>query len=146
MDVYSREQFLNCLSGEWAQFLRRYSALSAADQRAYLEKQGYTSLAALLGHVIAWWQDGERLIEQMRRNPAVPLPQYDVDAFNAQAVQRFAGQSEAEVACAFEAQRQKIENLLNDLSEAELTYPTINRRLYYEVLSHWKEHALPQSA
>jgi hypothetical protein len=140
VEQYSREQFLKCLRNNWGRLLKWYSTQPLADQRAYLEKQGYASLAALLGHVISWWQDGARVIAQIRLDPSTPLPKYDVDAFNAQAVQRYESQDEAEVARAFESQRLVMEALLDDLSDAEIVHPSINRRLYFEILMHWKEH------
>ena len=32
--------------------------------------------------------------------------------------------------------------LVSSLPETILNYDNVNRRLYYEILSHWKEHEL----
>ncbi len=142
METVLRESLVDRLNNSWGAFIPRFQQLSAAQQAAFLEKQGYPSFAALLAHIIAWWRDGARVIEQMRQDPNLPLPDYDVDEFNARAVRDFASCSEAEVLRAFEAQRQAMLALVNDLPDCQLCQENINTRLYYEILLHWSEHSL----
>ena len=40
-------------------------------QRAYLDRQGYATFGSLLGHIIAWWEDGALKIAAMRGDPAL---------------------------------------------------------------------------
>jgi hypothetical protein len=138
----TREEFLNCLNNDWQYFINRFEALSAEDRQAFLQKQGYDRLEDLLGHVIAWWQDGTKEIGLMRADTGHPLRGYEVDVFNAAAVERFNGVSPEAMVETFKTQRQVMVDLVNNLSEAELNQHNINMRLYYEIIQHWAEHEL----
>jgi hypothetical protein len=143
MPEIPREKFLDYLQNNWFDYAGRFYRLPGpAGQKDFLEKQGYANLAGLLGHVIAWWQSGVEAVQDARRDPAYVSPDYDVDLFNARAVERFGGLVEAEVVRTYEAQRQAMFDLVSSLSEAELDNPRINRRLYYEIIMHWDEHPL----
>ena len=142
MEIIAREKFQERLQNEWLSFVESYRRLDPAAQRAYLDQQGYSSFGCLLGHIIAWWQDGALNIQKMRADPAFALAEYDVDAFNARAVEKYRSTSEPAMLQAFEAQRQAMLSLVNGLSGAEISQENINTRLYYEILMHWKEHEL----
>lgn len=142
MNLISRQQFLETLNGDWAVFLQRCRRLSPKDQQAYIQRQGYASLEGLLAHVVAWWQDGSQVVQQMRQDPTFQNPSYDVDTFNAQAVERFSGLNEQKMAGLFHKQREVMQALVNDLSDSELADERINSRLYYEIVSHIQEHAI----
>ena len=139
---FTRQQFLDRLQNNWQNYASRFYDLSPADQKAFLEKQGYANLAGLLGHVIAWWQSGVEAVQAARSDPTYVSPNYDVDLFNARAVERFGGLDEAEVVRTYETQRQAMFNLVNNLSDADLKNDRINKRLYYEIIMHWDEHPL----
>ena len=140
MPFIPREQFLQLLDNDWALFLQRARQLPPDDLRAYLQQQGYANLTGLLGHVVAWWQDGSQLVQRMRQDPSLRNPDYDVDAFNAQAVARFADMSEAQMVELYESQRQRMLALIRSLSDSEIKDERINTRLYYEIVYHLVEH------
>lgn len=142
MEKISREQFLARLQNSWQPLVSRFQQLSGPEQAAYLEKQGYATFSALLAHIIAWWQDGTQVVAQMRADPSLGLPDYDVDSFNARAVARFSPLNEAALIQLYEAQRQAMVALVTSLSDAELNRDPINTRLYYEIIMHWSEHEL----
>jgi hypothetical protein len=143
MDRITRQQFLDRLQNNWLDYAGRFHRLAPEAQKAFLVKQGYANLAGLLGHVVAWWQSGVDVVQKMRSEPAFTNPDYDVDSFNARAVEKFGGLDEAEVARLYEAQRQAMVDLVGGLTAAELEDERINTRLYYEIIMHWDEHRLP---
>jgi len=142
MEKKSREQFLDSLANGWQPLVERFQQLSAPEQTAFLEKQGYATFSALLAHIIAWWQDGVQVVAQMRADPSLALPDYDVDSFNARAVERFSPLSGAALIQLYETQRRAMVELITSLSDAELDHGPINTRLYYEIIMHWTEHEL----
>ncbi len=142
MEKITRQQFLDRLQNSWQPLVARFYGLAPQEQAAYLEKQGYAAFPDLLGHVIAWWQDGAAAIADLRKDPTLPLAEYDVDKFNAEAVKRFKPLSREEVIRAYENQRQVMVELVQSLPEAELNYANVNLRLYYEIIMHWTEHEL----
>jgi hypothetical protein len=142
MPNFTRDQFQSRLQNDWLAYLNRFDHLSPDGRQAFLEKQGYARIGSLLGHIIAWWQDGAQAIQTMRANPAFPLGDYDVDTFNARAVETFSQYDDAEVRQMYLAQAQAMLDLVGALTDAEINQDNINTRLYYEILSHWNEHAL----
>ena len=113
MDKRTRGEFLSRLDNSWQNLIERFNALSGDEQAAYLARQGYARLADLLAHVAAWWQDGMKEIGLMRADPGHPLRGYEVDEFNAQAVERASGVSTKAMVQAFETQRQAMVDLVN---------------------------------
>jgi hypothetical protein len=142
MDKRTRGEFIDRLENSWQNIVERFDAFSPDEQAAYLAQQGYTRLADLLAHVVAWWQDGMKEISLMRADPRHPLCEYEVDEFNARAVERVRGVSPETMVQVFKTQRQAMVDLVNSLSEDELNQHNINMRLYYEIIQHWAEHEL----
>lgn len=142
MTHISRNQFLEILANDWGKYVERFQHLSPAKQAEFLKQQGYATLADLLAHIVAWWQDGHAMVLRMRADPALQNPNYDVDVFNAQAVARFAGPGQAKMIELFETERSGMAALVESLSDTELADERINTRLYYEIVSHSQEHAL----
>ena len=142
MEKITRQQFLDRLQNNWLDYAGRFHRLSPEDQKAFLGKQGYANLAGLLGHMIAWWQDAVVAVQNLRGDPAFATRHYNVDSFNARAVEKFGGLDESEVVRIYEAQRQVMVDLVSGLTDAELDIEGINARLYNEIISHWDEHPL----
>ena len=142
MEKATREQFLDCLQTSWQHFVAHFYSLPPQEQLDFLAKQGYAAFPDLLAHVVAWWQDGSAWIKEKGSDPSLPLPEIDVDAFNAAAVKKFAAVSTDEMIRLYESQRRAIVELVSSLPETILNYDNVNLRLYYEILSHWKEHEL----
>jgi hypothetical protein len=140
MDLITRKDFANGLRRDWGRFVARFRALSNEEQQKYLARQGYASLGALLAHILAWWMDGQQIVDDMRGKPGLSLPDYDVDQFNARAVEKFDALDEDAMVELFEAQRFAMLGLVTNLSESEIQQENINTRLYYEIIMHWKEH------
>jgi hypothetical protein len=143
MSTIARAEFIHLLTEFWGKYIEQFHKLSLPEQESFLHQQGYANLTGLLSHLVAWWQDGSQVIARMRLDPDVLNPDYDVDALNAAAVQRCALSSELEMATVYEQQRLVMLDLIADLSDAELADERINTRLYYEIVQHSIEHALP---
>jgi hypothetical protein len=140
MNTISRNEFITSLEKDWKCFVERYTTLPPKKRQAYLTRQGYPDLGALLAHILAWWMDGQQVVEEMRGNPALSLANYDVNTFNARAVEKFQDVDEQTMIQMFEAQRAAMLDLVSRLEERELKQENINTRLYYEIIMHWKEH------
>jgi hypothetical protein len=78
----------------------------------------------------------------MRQEPGLQNPDYDVDAFNARAVERFSGLSEAQMVDLFNQQRLAMLALVASLTDSEMDDERINTRLYYEIVYHIQEHTI----
>ena len=143
MTDLSRTQLIATLNYGWGTYVARYRALSPAQQQQWLAGQGYPSFRDLLAHVVAWWVDGQKIIAHTAAAPAYPLRDYDVDAFNAEAVAQYAGLDEAAMVAAYEQARAAWIPLIESLSDAAFHNPKIADRLYPEIIGHLEEHTLP---
>jgi hypothetical protein len=142
MTELTREQVVSALQDGWGNYVERFERLSPEAQAAFLARQGYARLADLLGHVIAWWEEGQPAISALLDDPNFNSPDYDVDAFNARAVERFRGLDEPAVIHMFEAARQAWLALVARLPDDALRNKRIAGRLHIEIIGHLGEHAI----
>jgi len=141
-----RQCLLDALQNGWGMYVHRFQELTPQQQTDFLTRQGYTSLAALLSHIIAWWDSCLQALPQMRTDPGYLPPQIDVDAFNAKAVARFSNLSESEVVCIFEARRTELLALVLNLPEESASIQGMLNRLEMEISGHLHEHALTKNS
>ncbi len=143
MASITREQVLENIQNDWGAYVERFRGLSSQAQAAFLRKQGYARLGDLLAHVIAWWEACQRDVSARLADPAFKDPDYDIDAFNARAVERFSGQDEPAIVEAFEAQRAAMREFVAHLPEAAFQDQRIVDRLQIEFVGHLQDHAVP---
>jgi hypothetical protein len=143
MTELTRNQIFDALQNGWGTYVEQFRRLSPEGQADFLEKQGFARLADLLAHVIAWWEEGQRVIEKLHYDPDFNSPDYDVDSFNAQAVERSRHLDEAATIQSFERTRQAWFDLVNRLPTATFQNKKIVDRLHIEVIGHLEEHRLP---
>jgi hypothetical protein len=130
---------LDMLGREWAGSIEQYNDLTEADRQAYLKKQGFPRFRDIVAHVIAWWEDGMRVIETAADED--PCDVEDVDSFNAAAVDRFGKLEENEVLTAYEKTRRSLLQLVQMAPEEVLSKPNVQAWLRADVIDHYYEHA-----
>lgn len=143
MTAITRTEILDTLTNGWGTYVARYRTLPPGEQQAWLAAQGYARFADLLAHVTAWWIDGQHVAISLVADPDFPLRNYDVDAFNAEAVARYAAVDEDAMIAAFERHRAQWVVLVAGLSDAALAEPKITDSIRIEIADHLAEHALP---
>ncbi len=141
MPEYTCDLFLKCLD-EWKSYPQRLGALPANEQAAFLQSQGYGSLHDLLAHIAAWWEEANAIISDRVEGRQRPARKYDLDAFNAAALARFAGTSESGLLTWYEMQRAQIASTVSGLSDEWLKVRTVYGWLDGVLLEHLKEHGL----
>jgi hypothetical protein len=144
MPKFTLREVIHALDGGWAVYIPRFQALSPQAQAAFLEQQGFSRFRDLLAHVIAWWEEGHRIICGIIDDPSFTWQDIDVDAFNVAAIQRFANMPEDELFDYFERMRRVMLNLVSDLPEDALENEDIANWLLADVIEHLRDHALPE--
>jgi hypothetical protein len=142
MPELTREQLLVILKNDWATYGESIQRFSPEAQAEFLVPQGYGCLRDLLAHILVWWEEGQRVINNLYNDPDSALPDYDVDAFNARAVERFHSWSEPAVLEAFEQARANWIRLIESLPDSAFQNKKITHRLSLELVFHMQEHAL----
>lgn len=130
---------VDTLQREWGNCVADFRRLNAEKQTAFLAKQGFERFQDLLAHVIAWWEQGIAMIEGSC--PEDQSEVEDVDAFNANAVERFRQLPEDQVVAQFEDTRLTLANLVDMLPDEVLAKPSVQSWLRADVLDHYYEHA-----
>lgn len=139
MTEFTRELFLQVLD-EWGRYPRAFRDLPAAKQTAFLKEQGFASARDLLTHVAAWWEEGRGVISDAIKNPDKSGRKYDLDAFNAAALKRFQGLSDADFTTWYESEHQKIGAFVAGLTAEQLAVRRVQTWLDAVLLEHLKEH------
>lgn len=140
MPEVAREQTLDALQNGWTTYVDRFHTLDRDAQNEFLKKQGYARFADMLAHVVAWWEEGEKVITGILADPEYRWEEYDIDAFNAQAVRRFGGLDEADVVNSFDLARLSFTALVVDLPEEAFDNKKILGWLNADVIEHLKDH------
>ena len=140
MPEITREQTLDALQHGWDTYVRRFHQLPLEAQEEFLARQGFARFADLLGHVTAWWQEGEMVINGILKDPEYRWASYDVDAFNVQAVSRFSELDEPDVVNSFNLARISFVAMVNDLPDEAFTNKKIVSWLYADVIEHLQDH------
>lgn len=144
MAKFTLREVIHALDGGWAVYIPRFLALSPQVQAQFLRQQGFDRFRDLLAHVIAWWEEGHRVISGIIDDPTFTWDAPDVDAFNAEAIQRFANMPEEELFDYFDRMRQVMLALVSELPEDALQNEDIANWLYADVIEHLQDHALPE--
>lgn len=143
MAELTREQALDILRNDWATYVQRIQRFSPEERAEFLIRQGYDCLTDLLAHILAWWEEAQCVIKNLCDDSDFAPPDYDVDAFNAQAIERFHHESELVILEAFERARGGWVSFIENLPTSAFQNKKIAHRLYLELIFHMQEHALP---
>jgi len=145
MTTLTRQEILNTLQGPWATYVERFRVLSPEVQSAFLAKQGYARLADLLSHIIAWWEVGYHAIERYLADPEFRSKEYDVDAFNAEAIAKTRELDESSVIASFEKMRGFLIEFVKALPETAFENEKVVNQFNMELVGHLSEHDIPES-
>ncbi len=132
---------LDTLQREWAGYAERFHGLTE-EQKEFLEKQGFPRFRDLVAHIVAWREEGLRLIDGVAKDPAHRMPEFDTDAFNAQVVELFGQMGEADVWKRYEAARGALIELLINLPDMTYEQREVQAWLHSDVLEHYFDHAV----
>jgi len=136
----SRHDVLDALNGPWATYLDDFSNLPETRKKEFLSKQGFTRFRDVVAHVAAWFDETYVAVKGYTADPAYKHPDFDVDAYNADAVARYGVMKEEEMWAAFESSRLRLVELTSELSDDALDNPGIQEWLGGDVVEHYSEH------
>jgi hypothetical protein len=140
MPEITRENTLDALQNGWATYADRFYALTTDAQAEFIKKQGYIRLADLMGHVTAWWEEGEKIIAGILADSGYRWEEYDIDAFNARSIERFHELDEPDVLNSFNLARISFVALVTDLPEEAFINKKVLIWLNAVIIEHLQEH------
>jgi len=142
MEKVTKAQVINNLTNDWTEYIKGIETLSDDMKRPYLKRQGFTTDIALISHIIAWWDDAYKNIEQMKKDLQYKSPDQDADTFNAEVVKRSAHKSITEVLPEFEEARKRLLRLVESLDEGNIENNEIQKELFWNITNHYKGHKI----
>jgi hypothetical protein len=144
MTTLTRQAVLDILQEDWATYVQRYRCLSPDARSAFLGQQGYARFADLLSHLVAWWEVGYHAIESYLADPAFQPKEYNVDAFNAEAVTKVVGIDEEAVVEAFEKMRCFLLEFVKALPDTAFENEKVVNQFNMELVGHLSDHNIPE--
>ena len=136
----SRFLAVDTLENEWSEYVERFNKLE--DKQTFLKKQGFQSFHDILAHVIGWWEEGERIINGILKDPKFKWEEHDADAYNAELIAKYEKTSDADLQNLFERKRLNYLKLVNKLPQQAFTNVDIENWLAADLVEHFDEHAL----
>src|SRR4051812_37184613 len=119
----SREQLLAALETGWGRFLPALRQWPPEAQERFAQAQGYARLQDLLAHVCAWHAETLQVVPALLNG--TPPVRYDIDAFNAGAVARYASHTRAEMETEFEELNTALTTLIANLPAPAFTHAQV---------------------
>jgi hypothetical protein len=144
MATLTRQEVLDVLQGDWAEYVHGFFSLSSEAQSAFLRQQGYARFADLLAHIVAWWRVCHHAVERFRSDSALQPINYDVDAFNAEAVAVVSQLDEGQVMESFETMRRFMIDFVKGLPDTAFEIEKVVDQLEMDFIGHLREHAIEQ--
>jgi len=138
----SRFLTVDTLENEWGTYVEDFNTLDDAKKKEFLGKQGVENFHDMLAHVIGWWDEGERVITGILKDPNFKGEDIDTDAFNVQLTEKYKNISDADVLAEFESRRQDLIKFVNELPEEAFTNKEIESWLAADVVEHFDGHAV----
>ncbi|HKZ44755.1 MAG TPA: hypothetical protein VJZ78_06930 [Anaerolineales bacterium] len=138
------QQLLDNLRTEWKPFPDRFHELTPSQRSEYLQQQGFGSFHDLLAHILAWWEEAIKIINSILDLEELPRREYDLDVFNAAAIEHFKIWSENDLLIHFDNICNALVTMLVELPDKGLENPRINGWLDACLLEHYQEHKIPE--
>jgi hypothetical protein len=142
MATPTRTEVLHVLQNEWVTYVALYQGLSDSAQTAFLKKQGYARFADLLAHIMGWWEIGQQNIKHYLAEPQYQPENYNIDEFNARAVDLVKDQSEASLLEAFEQKRAALLQWVAQLPEEAFENKKAVNQFNMELIGHLNDHEI----
>lgn len=134
----SRFLILDTLENGWGTYIEDFGKIENKDE--FLKKQGVENFRELLGHVIGWWDEGERIITGIVNDPHFKWQDRDTDLYNADLIVKYNQFSDADVQKQFEDRLQDMIKLVNKLPEDAFTNKDIEGWLAADIVVHYDDH------
>jgi hypothetical protein len=140
----SRFIVLDLLENEWAEYIEKFDRLDEEKRSEFLSKQGFDSFRDLLAHIIGWWEEGARIIQGILDSPAFTWESREVDAFNAELIQKYSTWSDDDLFQHYEIVRLALLDLVASLPGDAFLNRDIEGWLEEDVVGHYDEHPIPR--
>ena len=136
----TKQRALDYVQQEWGTYIERFQRLPKNEQDARVKQMGYEEFRDMLAHILAWWEEGMRIILSIAENREVERKKYDFDVFNAEAVAKYKSWDPNEFLAHFEKTRQKMGADLKSVHEAVYENRRVEAWLHAVILHHAREH------
>ena len=139
----SRQEMLDFMEQYWSIYLPMLDSIPVDEREAFAQEHGYPGTKELIAHIAGWWHEAIREVKAIMAGQKASTDYANDDEFNARMIQDARQQDYEQVEEDFENTREEIAGLVAELSDAAFANPQIYDVLYGEIVSHYRQHALP---
>lgn len=136
----TKQRTLDYVNLEWGTYVERFNRLPKAEQEKRLGTIGFESFRDMLAHILAWWEEGMRIILAVAEGREFEGKKYDFDMFNAEAVAKYKDWDESKFVAHFENTRQKMGADLTFMNEAAYAHRRVQAWIDAVIIHHAREH------
>jgi hypothetical protein len=140
-----KQRTIDFLEIEWATYIERFNRWPVDDGIKRVNAQGYQQFRDMLAHILAWWEEGMRIILAIAEEREYERKKYDFDVFNAEAVAKYKKWDEAEFLAHFEKTRQKAVTDLGSMKDAAWENRRVRSWVNGIFIDHAREHLVALS-
>lgn len=141
----TKNRTLEYIEQEWGGYVERFHCLPEEVQEKRVREMGYERFRDMLAHILAWWDEGMRIISAIAEERPFERRKYDFDVFNAEAVATYKDWDEPEFMAHFEKTRQKMGADLKSMDEALFENRRVQAWLHSVIYHHAREHLVSLS-
>jgi hypothetical protein len=141
----TKPRTLEYIEQEWGLYVERFHRLPGDVREKRVREMGYERFRDMLAHILAWWDEGMRIISAIAEERPFERRKYDFDVFNAEAVAKYKDWSESEFMAHFEETRQKMGADLKSMDEAVFENRRVQAWLHSVIYHHAREHLVSLS-
>lgn len=135
----SRFLTLDTLENEWSTYIQRFDALENKEE--FLKKQGFEKFEDILAHVIGWWDEGMKIVNNIAADPDYVYEEPDTEQFNAALIANFKFTSNSELRKMFENKRLELVGFVRKMPDRAFENKVIENWLAMDVVEHYDEHS-----
>lgn len=139
----TKKRTLEYIEQEWGTYVERFERLPRAEQEKRVREQGYERFRDLLAHILAWWEEGARVISGILDSPSFTWEPSDVDAFNREQIQKYSTWLNDDLFRHYESVRLAMLDLAANLPNDAFSNDDIEGWLMDDVVEHYDEHPIP---
>jgi hypothetical protein len=143
MEKVTRNIVINSLENGWDEYIDQLIRLSPIEKEAFLQKQGFRTIADLLAHIVGWWKECMRNITIVQEEPDYKSPlEINVDEYNEKVIEANRNNSDEETIRLFENTKSELKVMLKELPDSVIENEAINDYLYWCITNHIAEHKI----
>ena len=136
-----KQRTLDFLELEWGTYVERFNRWDEEEKEKRIRDSGYLHFRDMLAHVLAWWEEGARIVTGILYEPGFTWVDPEADAFNVELTSKYGSWSFDDLLKHYEAVRLSLIDLVKKIPDDAFLNKDIESWLASDVVWHYDGHA-----